>query len=104
HDALPILSETFNTMTTELKTQRDALVSANEQLLERRRFIEAVLTGVSAGVLGLDREGRIRLANRSAEQLLGAGAENLVGRRLEDAVPEIGELLTKAEEKRLAYR
>jgi two-component system nitrogen regulation sensor histidine kinase NtrY len=98
------LSQTFNTMTAELKMQRDALVSANEQLLERRRFIEAVLTGVSAGVLGLDREGRIRLANRSAEQLLGAGAENLVGRRLEDAVPEIGELLTKAEEKRLAYR
>src|SRR5690606_1407617 len=43
------LSETFNTMTAELKTQRDALVSANQQLLERRRFIEAVLTGVSAG-------------------------------------------------------
>ena len=98
------LSQTFNTMTTELKTQRDALVSANEQLLERRRFIEAVLTGVSAGVLGLDREDRIRLANRSAEQLLGAGAEELIGRRLEDAVPEIGELLTKAEKKRVAYR
>src|SRR5690606_1779318 len=104
HDALPILSETFNTMTTELKTQRDALVSANEQLLERRRFIEAVLTGVSAGVLGLDRERRIRLANRSAENLLGATAEELIGRRLEEAVPEIGALLTKPESERMAYR
>ncbi len=98
------LSETFNTMTTELKTQRDALVSANEQLLERRRFIEAVLTGVSAGVLGLDRERRIRLANRSAENLLGATAEELIGRRLEEAVPEIGALLTKPESERMAYR
>lgn len=98
------LSQTFNTMTTELKTQRDALVSANEQLLERRRFMEAVLTGVSAGVLGLDREGRITLANRSAEKLLGAGAEELVGRRLQDAVPEIGALLGKSEEERITYR
>ena len=40
------LSETFNTMTSGLKTQRDALVNVNEQLVERRRFIEAVLTGV----------------------------------------------------------
>ncbi len=98
------LSMTFNTMTTELKTQRDALVSANEQLLDRRRFIEAVLTGVSAGVMGLDREGRIRLANRSAERLLGASAEELVGRRLQDAVPEIGALLGKAEDERITYR
>ena len=98
------LSLTFNTMTTELKTQRDALVSANEQLLERRRFIEAVLTGVSAGVLGLDRERRIRLANRSAETLFGTSAEQLIGRRLEDAVPEIGALLDKAEMERITYR
>ena len=53
------LSQTFNTMTTELRTQRDALVSANEQLLERRQFMEAVLAGVSAGVLGLDEDGRV---------------------------------------------
>jgi len=98
------LSETFNTMTAELKTQRDALVSANQQLLERRRFIEAVLTGVSAGVLGLDRERRIRLANRSAENLLGASADELIGRQLEEAVPEIGALLTKPESERMAYR
>ena len=98
------LSQTFNTMTSELKTQRDALVSANEQLLERRRFIEAVLTGVSAGVLGLDRQGCITLANRSAERLLGASAEDLVGRRLYDAVPELGALFDKAEEERITYR
>ena len=48
------LSQTFNTMTRELKTQRDALVTANEQLTDRRRFMEAVLGGVSAGVIGLD--------------------------------------------------
>lgn len=97
------LSATFNNMTAELKNQRDALVSANEQLLERRRFIEAVLTGVSAGVLGLDREGCIRLANRSAEKLIGADADELIGKPLEEAIPEIGGLLKDGEE-RLTYR
>jgi two-component system, NtrC family, nitrogen regulation sensor histidine kinase NtrY len=87
------LSQTFNTMTTELRTQRDALVSANEQLLERRQFMEAVLAGVTAGVLGLDEDGRIMIANTSAERLLGIESGGLIGRRLVDAVPEFAELL-----------
>ncbi len=92
------LSQTFNTMTSELKTQRDALVNANSLLLERRRFMEAVLSGVSAGVLGLDRNGQVRLANRSAEKLLGMNAEGLVGKQLYEAVPEFGALLARAED------
>ena len=65
------LSQTFNTMTRELKNQRDALVTANEQLLERRHFMEAVLSGVSAGVIGLDSQDRITLVSRAASNLLG---------------------------------
>lgn len=87
------LSQTFNTMTTELRTQRDALVTANEQLLERRQFMEAVLGGVSAGVLGLDEEGRIDIANSSAERLLGLDLTKLLGRPIGEAVPEFGALL-----------
>jgi two-component system nitrogen regulation sensor histidine kinase NtrY len=98
------LSLTFNTMTTDLKTQRDALVTANEQLLERRRFMEAVLSGVSAGVLGLDRLGRITLASRAAEKLLGRDASDLVGRPLEEAVPEFGALLSDAEDQSVKHR
>ncbi|MGD9668200.1 MAG: ATP-binding protein [Hyphomicrobiaceae bacterium] len=81
------LSATFNTMTRELKHQRDQLVTANEQLIERRRFMEAVLSGVSAGVVGLDSDGRIELASRSAQALLGKAEEELVGRPLVEAVP-----------------
>ena len=98
------LSQTFNTMTTDLKTQRDALVTANEQLLERRRFMEAVLSGVSAGVIGLDRTGSITLANRSAEKLLGTAGAELVGRPLQDAVPEFGALLSSAEDQSAHHR
>ncbi len=87
------LSQTFNTMTTELRTQRDALVTANEQLLERRQFMEAVLAGVTAGVLGLDEDGRIVIANSSSERLLCIDSGALIGRRLSDAVPEFAEIV-----------
>ncbi len=50
------LSNTFNSMAEELKKQRDELVNTNNELTERRRFIEAVLSGVSAGVIGIDAE------------------------------------------------
>ena len=79
------LSQTFNTMTRELKTQRDALVTANEQLAERRHFMEAVLSGVSAGVIGLDSQDRITLVSRAAGDLLGMVESDLVGKKLQDA-------------------
>jgi len=94
-DEIDTLAGAFNRMTAQLETQRRDLVSAQEDAEMRRRFIEAVLGGVSAGVLGLDRDGRITAANRSAGQLLGQGDERLVGRRLIDAVPEFAELLNQ---------
>lgn len=91
------LSLTFNTMTQELKTQRDALVTANEQLTDRRLFMEAVLSGVSAGVIGLDAKGEVTLANRSAEQLLQFPADGLTGKRLADTVPELWDAVRELE-------
>ncbi len=81
------LSHTFNTMTRELKQKRDELVSTNAQLQERRRFMEAVLSGVTAGVIGLDSNGRIELASRAAQELLGLGEDELVGKSLREAIP-----------------
>ena len=83
------LSSTFNRMTRELKSQRDTLVAVNEQLVDRRRFIEAVLSGVSAGVIGLDSDGRVTLVSRAAEKLLAISAADLVGRKLHDIFPEL---------------
>jgi two-component system, NtrC family, nitrogen regulation sensor histidine kinase NtrY len=65
------LSRAFNRMTHQLEAQQGELMEANRQLDERRRFTETVLAGVSAGVIGLDRDGRINLPNRSASLLLG---------------------------------
>jgi two-component system, NtrC family, nitrogen regulation sensor histidine kinase NtrY len=90
------LSQNFNHMTQQLERQRSELVSANAQLTERGRFIEAVLSGVSAGVMGLDPAGRITLANRSAQKLLGLEGSELVGRELGEAVPAFAGVLAEA--------
>lgn len=98
------LSGMFNTMTRELKQQRDALVTANEQLLERRHFMEAVLSGVSAGVIGLDSQDRVTIASRAAENLLGLTEHELVDKPLKEAVPEFGDILARADDHALRSR
>ncbi|MDI4657819.1 sensor histidine kinase NtrY-like [Xanthobacter autotrophicus] len=93
---LATLGETFNKMTVELKTQRNALVTARDQMDSRRRFTEAVLSGVGAGVIGLDAEAQVTILNRSAEKLLGLVEDDALGRKLAEVVPETDALLTEA--------
>ena len=95
-DEIGSLSRAFNRMTGQLEAQRRELVEANRQLDARRRFTEAVLGGVSAGVIGLDQRGRVNLPNRSACELLSADFARLIGRPLEEAVPEMAALLREA--------
>src|SRR5262252_3982231 len=96
-DELASLSRAFNRMTYQIESQQRELREANRQLDERRRFTEAVLTGVSAGVIGLDRAGQINLPNRSASALLGVDLELSIGRDLAEVVPEMAGLLEEAE-------
>ena len=95
-DEIGSLSRAFNRMTGQLHSQQQALQDANLQLDERRRFTEAVLAGVSAGVIGLDADGQITLPNPSALALLGASRDDLSGRAFEDAIPEMADLLAQA--------
>ena len=92
------LSETFNHMTRELKGQQDALVSTNALLSERRNFIEAVLSGVSAGVIGLDSNQNVTLLSRSAERLIGIASSEAAGKPILDVMPELAEVLSKNED------
>ena len=95
-DEIDALGAAFNRMTAQLDAQRRDLVAAQEEAEARSSFIEAVLGGVSAGVMGLDRDGRITAVNASAAQLLGHDEEQLVDRRLIDVVPEFSDLLNQA--------
>ena len=87
------LSRAFNRMTAQLESQRRELVDANHLLDERRRFTEAVLGGVSAGVVGLDEFGAINLPNRSASRLLDQDLIQFLGTPLPQVVPEFGDLM-----------
>ena len=72
------LGETFNKMMHELRTQRDDLMRA-DVIDKRRRFTEAVLSGASAGVIGVDADGNISILNRSAEKLIGQSEADAAG-------------------------
>ncbi|MBN8891415.1 MAG: PAS domain-containing sensor histidine kinase [Rhodospirillales bacterium] len=95
-DELAGLSRAFNRMTGQLAAQRTELMDAYSQIDARRRFTEAVLSGVSAGVIGLDAEGHIELPNRAAGQLLGLDLLGETGRPLDEVVPEFAPLLDAA--------
>ncbi len=92
---LDMLTTTFNTMTAEVRSQRNELLRANTTLDGRRRFMEAVLAGVTAGVIGVGRDGRITVINRSAITLLGRG--RFVGQPITDVLPEISRIIAHAE-------
>jgi two-component system, NtrC family, nitrogen regulation sensor histidine kinase NtrY len=91
-DELAGLSRAFNRMTGQLAAQRSELMDAYSQIDERRRFTETVLSGVSAGVIGLDALGRIELPNRTADELLGLDLLAATGHPLDEIVPEFATL------------
>lgn len=97
-DEIGTLGRAFNRMTEQLQAQRTELIEANRRLDERRRFTEAVLSGVSAGVLALDRNKIITLFNRSSANILSAIDQKVdVGMHINELLPGIAELLVHAE-------
>ncbi|MGZ8371824.1 MAG: ATP-binding protein [Rhodoplanes sp.] len=90
------LGETFNKMTHELRTQHDDIVRARDLIDSRRRFMEAVLAGASAGVIGVDGDGRISILNRSAEKLIASSEAEALGQPLAEVVPELAGMLASA--------
>ncbi len=96
------LGQTFNKMTSELLRQQTGLIEANALNDERRAFIEAVLSGVPAGVLGVDNEGAITVSNAAAERLLG-GERGLIGLPLASVHHTIALIFEQARSLRLRH-
>ena len=90
-DEIADLSKTFNKMTEQLDSQRNDLINTNNELERRIKFTETVLTGVTAGVLGLDKFGKIFLPNRRALDLLDLD-KNINNSHLTDVVPEMSDM------------
>ena len=96
-DEVGTLGNAFNRMTRRLEEQTGALVTANAQLESRRAFTEAVLSGVTAGVISVDKDHVVRLINSSAEALLKTGGKSPVGQKLAVLAPELDRQLTAEE-------
>ncbi len=99
-DEIATLGRAFNRMTQQLEKQRQELMAANRQLDERRRFIEAVFAGVSAGVVALDQHQVISVNNRTAAQLLQDDeTQSMKGMPITALLPDIEPLLRQAADK-----
>ncbi len=95
------LGETFNKMTSELRRQHDGLTAASDLIDRRRRFMEAVLSGVSAGVIGIDAHGLTTIVNPSAETILESNRDDLLGQPIVSMLPQIAQLIDEAKVGRL---
>ncbi len=94
-DEIAMLGRIFNQMTRQLKGQRDTLLENNRQIEERRRLFDSVLSSVTAGVVGLDEDGRVDFVNRSAERLLELPEEAGQSTNISYSVPEFGALFNR---------
>lgn len=95
-DELGALAQAFNHMSNQLNQQRLALVSTNATLEQKQKFTQSVLSGVSAGVVGLDKNGLIHLPNESASRLLNVNLNKRLHTALVTWIPEVAGLLEEA--------
>ena len=95
YDDLGGLTRAFNKMTRQLDQQQKDILYVNLQLEERSRFTEAVLSGVSAGIMGLDPSGEVTLPNKSAANMLNLTIDHILGRRIQEIMPEVEDLFNK---------
>jgi len=93
-DEIGLLNRAFNRMTAQIDKQTRDLVGANQQLQERRAFIEAVLESISAGIISVDSQGRVLLMNSTAQSLLlERGDPGPVGIALDAIAPQIAAMV-----------
>ena len=92
-DEIGFLVDSFNQMTQELYDSRIKIQSANKNLqttnieLERRRqYIETILKNIGAGVISIDKQGRIATFNKAAEDILQVNAAEISGSSYKDAL------------------
>ncbi len=96
-DEVGVLSRAFNRMTERLGEQNTDLVASNDLLDRRRALIEAVLSGVTAGVIAVDIDQRVRIINSSASALLRVDRDKAVGDYLATISPELSTMMAQKE-------
>ncbi|MBL0113980.1 MAG: HAMP domain-containing protein [Sphingomonadales bacterium] len=100
-DELGVLTSAFNRMTSRLEAQRNEIIAASDLIDRRRAFIEAVLSGVTAGVIAVGEDRRVSVMNRSAMELLAAGPDTAPS--LTQLAPELGAMLDRGESEAIVH-
>ncbi|MEE9614278.1 MAG: ATP-binding protein [Thermodesulfobacteriota bacterium] len=92
-DEIGLLVKSFNRMTEDLKEGKGRLEEANlalrninVELDQRRRYIEIVLGDVPAGVIALDKAGKITSLNKVAADILGTEERYALGKNYEEVM------------------
>ncbi|NMC73460.1 MAG: HAMP domain-containing protein, partial [Geobacteraceae bacterium] len=99
-DEIGMLVASFNKMTEDLRSHQRALSDANQELTrsnqeleQRRRYMEFILGNVTAGVISVNRDGVLTTINPSAERLLSISSESVLGRPFQEVLrPEQQEI------------
>ena len=91
-DEIAQLGRYFNQMTKQLKSQRDALIENTDQIEERRRLFDSVLSSVTSGVVVLDPDGNVNFTNNSANKILNYNTEEIIQNKLNEIFPELNSL------------
>ena len=94
-DELGVLVDGFNSMTRELKRNRELVEHQHRELVSSNRRQQAVFQNVAAGVLAIDPDSVVLSCNDAASAILGQRTDDLVGR-------PIREVWQDPERKRLA--
>jgi len=98
-DEIAQLSRDFNRMTAQLRSQRATLMDNTDQIEQRRRLFDSVLSSVTSGVVGLDADGLVTFANPSARRLLSVDPAQ-DAQPLDVAVPEFAPVFAALREGR----
>jgi two-component system nitrogen regulation sensor histidine kinase NtrY len=92
-DEIGTLVASFNQMTEDLK-------HTHSELEQRRQYMETLLANITAGVISVDRSGRVTIVNKAAERTLGLQASEVLHRHYEEGLrtPELQPLLDVIEQ------
>ncbi len=103
-DEVGVLVDAFNSMTQELKRNKELVDHGSRELMDANKRLAAVLQNVAAGVVSIDAEGRIVTCNGAALAILSQREEDVVGQSILEAWadPERGKLVMLLEEEDLA--
>jgi len=75
-DELALLSSSFNTMTRDLRQNREAIEAQGERIERARAYLGQLLEALPVGVLGWNKDGELRTFNPTARRWLGLEAWN----------------------------